>query len=255
MIQTSWITIFHLEVLMRKLLLVTLSLLFISPIFAKEIPKKSNKLVNDYAKVLSKNQKATLENMLLAYYDSTSNQIAIVIESDLGGDEPFTRSVDIAEKWGIGGEENDNGVLVYVAINERKLFIQVGRGLEGAIPDALVGRIIDYEIKPNFKTGNYYEGLYAGVDAIAKAAAGEYKAGKRKHKRKKGFPKGIVFILIIAGVVLLGGGRRGGGSGTYGRRSYGGGFVGGGFGGSGGGGGFGGFGGGSFGGGGAGGSW
>lgn len=247
--------------MMRKLLLITLSLLFIAPVFGKEIPKKSNKLVNDYASILSPSEKNTLEQMLVAYDDSTSNQITIVIENSLDGSDVFSRSVDIAEAWGIGDAERDNGVLIYVAIKDRKLFIQVGRGLEGAIPDALAGRIIDYEIKPNFKSGNYYDGLYAGAVSVAKAAAGEYKSkGRRKSKGKK-FPKGVVIILVIIIAAIFTGGRRGGGgSGTYGRRSYGSGYVGGFGGGSfgsggGGGGGFGGFGGGSFGGGGAGGSW
>ncbi len=246
--------------MMRKLLLIALSLVFLAPLSGKEIPKKSDKLVNDYANILSDSERRTLEGMLVAYDDSTSNQIAIVIEKDLDGDDVFNRSVNIAETWGIGDAENDNGILIYVAINDRKLFIQVGRGLEGAIPDALAGRIIDYEIKPNFKQGNYYQGLYAGAVSIAKAAAGEYKASKKKGKKGKGFPKWLIVLFIII-IVIFTGGRRGGGFGTYGRRSYGGGFIGGGgfsgggsFGG-GGGGGFGGFGGGSFGGGGAGGSW
>jgi uncharacterized protein len=247
--------------MMRKFLLIVLSLIFLVPVSGREIPKKSDKLVNDYANILSDSERRTLEGMLVAYDDSTSNQIAIVIEKDLDGDDVFNRSVNIAEAWGIGGAENDNGVLIYVAIDDRKLFIQVGRGLEGAIPDALAGRIIDYEIKPNFKEENYYQGLYAGAVSIAKAAAGEYKAPKKKGKKDRGFPKWLIILFIIIMIVIFTGGRRGGGFGTYGRRSYGGGFIGGGgfsgggsFGG-GGGGGFGGFGGGSFGGGGAGGSW
>lgn len=248
-------------VLMRKLLLLFLALVISVGIFGKEIPKKPTTAVNDYANILSRSQKLTLESMLTAYKDSTSNEVAIVIESDLGGDEPFTRSIDIAEKWGIGDKERDNGVLIYVAINDRKIFIQVGRGLEGAIPDALAGRIIDYEITPNFKNKNYYQGLYLGVVAISKAAAGEYK-GKPRKKSGKGFPKGILVLLFIL-IMVFTAGRRGGGGSTYGRRGLGGGYIGGfgGFGGGGGGfsggggGGFGGFGGGSFGGGGAGGSW
>jgi uncharacterized protein len=240
--------------MMRKLLLFTLSLLFTVSVFGKEIPKKPNTLVNDYANILSNSEIRTLEGMLVAYDDSTSNQIAIVIEKDLDGDDVFSRSVEIAEAWGVGDEERDNGILIYVSINDRKLFIQVGRGLEGAIPDALAGRIIDYEIKPNFKSGNYYEGLYAGAVSIAKAAAGEYK-GKQKKGGKK-FPSWSLILGIIILLAIFTGGRRRGGIGTYGGGGYIGGFGGGGFGSSGGGGGgFGGFGGGSFGGGGAGGSW
>lgn len=244
---------------MRKLLLLFLSLIISVSVFGKEIPPKPTTAVNDYANVLSENQKRSLENMLIAYKDSTSNEVVIIIESDLEGDEPFTRSIDIAEDWGIGDKTNDNGVLIYVALKDRKLFIQVGRGLEGAIPDALAGRIIDYEITPSFKSKNYYQGLYLGVVAIAKAAAGEYKAsGKKKTVRK--IPKPLLIIGFIILIILFSAGKRGGG--TFGRRGIGGGYIGGfgggsSFGGGGfsGGGGFGGFGGGSFGGGGAGGSW
>lgn len=249
---------YRLGVEMRKFILLLLVVSISTSLLSKEIPKKPKTLVNDYANVLSKNQINTLEGMLVAYDDSTSNQIAIVIENDLGGDAPFTRSVDIAEAWGIGDAEHDNGVLVYVAIKDRKMFIQVGRGLEGAIPDALAGRIIDYEITPSFKKQDYYKGLYLGVNALAQAAAGEYKGKPRKNKKDKIPFAPILFIAIL--IIAVGSLRRRGGYGRYGNRGgFGGGYIGGGFGGGGfsggGGGGFGGFGGGSFGGGGAGGSW
>lgn len=226
-------------------------------LLAGDLPKKPNTLVNDYAGVLSASQKSQLESMLRAYDDSTSNQVAIAIEGSLDGEDPFKRSVDIAESWGVGDAGNDNGVLIYVAVNDRKMFIQVGRGLEGAIPDALAGRIIDYEITPSFKTGNYYEGLYKGSIAVMKAAAGEYKAKPRK--KNKGFPTWMIVLFIILIVIISKFGRMiRGRSGTFSRGGYiGGTGWGGGWSGGGGGGGssWGGFGGGSFGGGGAGGSW
>ncbi|HYG14666.1 MAG TPA: TPM domain-containing protein [Bacteroidia bacterium] len=224
-------------------------------VFAGELPKKPNTLVNDYAGVLSASQEAELESMLRAYDDSTSNQIAIAIEGSLDGEDPFKRSVDIAESWGVGDETNDNGVLIYVAINDRQMFVQVGRGLEGAIPDALAGRIIDYEIKPAFKAGNYYEGLQKGSIAVMKAAAGEYKA-KERNKKDKGFPTWMVILFVIFIVLISKFGRMlRGRSGTYSRGGYIGGTGWGGGWSGGGGSSFGGFGGGSFGGGGAGGSW
>jgi uncharacterized protein len=244
---------------MRKLLSLLLVITVSFSVFAKDIPKKPKTLVNDYANVLNQSQESSLEQMLVAYYDSTSNEIAIVTENDLGGDAPFTRSIDIAEAWGIGGKEYDNGVLIYVAVKDRKLFIQVGKGLEGAIPDALAGRIIDYEITPNFKQGNYYEGLLSGSMAVAKAAAGEYKAPTKKKKKKKS-PSLLIILAFIVLTIVFSAGRRGG-YGDYGSRRTGGyiggfgGYSGGGGSFGGGGGGFGGFGGGSFGGGGAGGSW
>lgn len=250
--------IFRLEVDMRKLYGLLCVLLFSVSLFGGEIPPKPNTLVNDYAGVLGIQEKNNLEKMLVAYNDSTSNQITVVIESDLGGEEPYTRSIDIAEKWGVGDEKKDNGVLIYISIKDRKMYIQVGRGLEGAIPDALAGRIIEYEITPHFKTGNYYEGIKAGAEAIIKAAAGEYKADAKKKRKNKGLPGWLIilFFIIIGLISVFGKRMRGGGMGTMGRGGWiGGGFGGFGGGGSSGGGGFGGFGGGSFGGGGAGGSW
>lgn len=242
---------------MRKVLIALVVVIGIaSQAYAGNIPAKPNTLVNDYAGVLSASERNNLERVLVAYDDSTSNQIAIVIESNLpDGEEPFTRSVDIAEGWGIGDAQNDNGVLIYIALNDRKMYIQIGRGLEGAIPDALAGRIIDYEIKPRFKQQQYYEGLMAGSIAVMKAAAGEYKAKSRKKKGE--IPGWLMIVIIIIILIVLSIGRRmGGGMGTFGRGGYMGGFGGGGWSsGGGGGGGFGGFGGGSFGGGGAGGSW
>jgi uncharacterized protein len=242
---------------MRKLFTLILGLgLFVSA-FAKEIPKRPQGHVYDEAGILTPSQKSQLESMLLRYEDTTSNQIAVAIEGDLEGEDPFDRSIDIAEHWGVGNAKKDNGVLLYIAIKNHKLFIQVGRGLEGAITDALAGRIIDYEITPQFKQQNYFIGIQNGCVALMKAAAGEYKGTPKR--TKKGKPAWMIILLVIFIIIISIAGRRGGGRGgmgTYGRGGYIGGFGGGGWSSGGGGGGsWGGFGGGSFGGGGAGGSW
>ena len=233
---------------------------------AKEIPKISNppRLVNDFTGTLQAGEIHALEQKLLAYEDSTSNQIAIVIENSLDGDDAFEYSRRIADAWAIGTKEKRNGVLIYVAIQERKIRIQVGYGLEGAIPDAIAKRIIETRMKPAFKQQAYFEGLNAAADDLALAAAGEYKADPKAKKKKSGdFPIALIVIVIVALIFLS---RFGGGKGGRRFNSMGGPFFGGPFGGgtfssggfsgrSSGGGGFGGFGGGSFGGGGAGGSW
>lgn len=236
---------------------------------AKEIPAKPNppRLVNDFAGVLNTQEVSGLEKELVAYADSTSNQIAIVIENTLDGEDAFEYSRRLADAWGIGTAENRNGVLLYLAMDDRKVRIQVGYGLEGAIPDAIAKRIIETRIIPAFKQQAYFEGVHNAVTDLMKAAAGEYKAPKKK-KGRADPPIGIILIIIVIIILIIifgsrGGGRKGwnrgfGGpffGGPFGGGTFsGGGFSGGGFGG-GGGGGFGGFGGGSFGGGGAGGSW
>jgi len=222
--------------------------------------------VTDVAGVLTPEQKQALENKLVAIDDSSSNQIAVVIIPSLDGYPKEEYATKLFRDWGIGGKKN-NGILLLVAINDREIKIEVGYGLEGAIPDITAINIIDNFIKPAFRAGNYYEGIDQATDNIAKAAVGEYKVAKVKKSKSKGSGGLFLIILIIIFVILKGG--RGGGGSNIGGGGFsdiatgmllgsllgGGGRGGGGWGDSGGGGGFGGFGGGSSGGGGAGGSW
>jgi uncharacterized protein len=240
---------------------------------AQNIPPWPNPptLVNDFAGVLLKNEDDALEHKVVAYFDSTSTQIAIVTLKSIGDYEVSQVSLKILRDWGIGTKGKNNGILILVSLEDRKLRIETGSGMEGVLPDAIANDIINRIIKPNFREGHYYEGLDGAVDAIIKAAAGEYKADPRKSK--PGISPGGVFLLIMLIVIIVsiigrGGGGRGGGGTTYNRRGgwiwpvigsiggFGGGGGGGWSGGGGsGGGGFGGFGGGSGGGGGASGSW
>ena len=234
----------------------------------KEIPARPSppKLVNDYTNTLTPAQVQALENKLVLYDDSTSTQIAVVIIPTLSGYDISEYGLALGRKWGIGGKEFSNGIIVLVAKDDRKIRIEVGYGLEGAIPDITAKSIIDNSITPYFKEDNYYRGLDRAADDIIKAAAGEYRAPSGYgSKKKKGTGLGSIIGLIVLFLIFggLGGGRKGGGGvmsgagwiigsmlGSSGRG--GGGWSGGG---SSGGGGFGGFGGGSFGGGGASGSW
>lgn len=246
---------------------------------AQNVPARPSppRLVNDYTNTLTEDQKAALEQKLVAYDDSTSNQVAIVIVPTTNDYAPVDYAVKLGREWGIGNKKNNNGVVVLVVKDDHQVFIAPGYGLEGALPDITVKSIIDNEILPNFRNDDFYRGLDRGTTAIFKAAAGEYKApaGYRSSKGKGGGGSllGVIIIVIII-LMLVGRGGRGGG-GMMSRRGYGdfatgailgsmlgggqgrGSWGGGGFGGgsSGGGGGFGGFGGGSFGGGGSGGSW
>jgi uncharacterized protein len=243
---------------------------------AQTFPEKPNRLVNDYTNTLTPAEANQLEQKLVAFDDSTSTQIAVVLIKSLEGYDVADYAVRLAEAWGIGGSKNNNGVLLLASIGDRKVTIQTGYGVEGALPDAIARRIIENEVTPNFRTGNYFGGLDQGTSAIISYTKGEYKDARQKPKQSKG-PSGFVIFLIILAVIFLIS-RKGGGGGSQviggrgsaspfwwmlmgsalGGRGGGGGFGGfsggsGGFGG--GGGGFGGFGGGSFGGGGASGSW
>jgi uncharacterized protein len=255
------------------------TLLFFIPVFSgitQNIPERPlpNRLVNDFTNTLTPDQKAALEQKLVAYDDSTSNQIAIVIVPTTNDYAPVDYATKLGRAWGVGNKKTNNGVVILIAKDDHQIFIAPGYGLEGALPDITCKSIIDNEIRPNFRAEDYYKGLDLGTTAIIKAAAGEYKAPEG-YGSKKGNPSGggsmLGIIIIIIIVFMLIGGRGGGGGGMFSRRGYGGftsgailgsmlggGRGGGGWGdggGSSGGGGFGGFGGGSFGGGGSGGSW
>lgn len=239
------------------------------------------RLVNDFTSTLSPEQRDELERKLVQYDDTTSNQIAVVIINSLADykDYPLEEfSLGILRNWGVGNKKNNNGIVLLVVKNDRKVRIETGYGLEGAVPDITAKAIIENEILPAFRQNNYYRGLDNGTSAIMRAAAGEYKApkGYNQGNKVKGIGLGSLFIFVIILFILFasrGGGSGGGGGGYASRRGYrdfgtgwilgsllgggGSGWSGGGGGGgwSGGGGGFGGFGGGSGGGGGASGSW
>ncbi len=241
-----------------------------APLLPKPNPPR---LVNDFTNTLTPDQKAHLEEKLVAYDDSTSVQIAVVIVNTLNDLEPVDFATRLGREWGVGNKKTNNGVVLLVSMEpgKRKVFIAPGYGLEGALPDITCKRIVESEIIPQFKQDNYYRGLVEAADAIIKATRGEYKAPADYRKRGGGSGGGgvVVFIIILVIVLFILGAGRGGGprGGMMSRRGYhdymppfiffpgGGGSGGWGGGGSSGGGGFGGFGGGSFGGGGAGGSW
>lgn len=252
-------------------------LLVTTIIHAQRIPARPSppRLVNDYVGVLTADQARHLEEKLVAYDDSTSIQIVVVIVNSLDDYDPVDYAVKLGREWGIGNKKTNNGVVFLMSMEQgkRSVFIAPGYGLEGALPDITCKQIVDAEVLPQFRQENYFRGISDGTDAIIQASQGEYKApeGYRDRNNGKGGGGGFLFIIILIIIFLVlsrGGGGRGGG--MMSRRGYrgigglpfiffpGGGGGGGGWSGGGGGsggGGFGGFGGGSFGGGGAGGNW
>lgn len=239
-----------------RLCILAVLCLAVSPLDAKlKFPAKPTARVNDYAHLLNQQEAAYLESKLAAWEQATSNQLVIATFESLEGEELNDISIRIAEAWRIGQAGRDNGVLITVFLRDRKMRLEVGYGLEGALPDALVNDIRLNLINPHFREGGYFEGLNLAADAIIAAVGGEYKALRQSkrvpERRGRGGAAGLIFMMIFF-FLLLGRGGRGGllpalfffslGSGM-GRHSggFGGGFRGGGFGGfSAGGGGFGG---------------
>ena len=226
-----------------------------------DIPKLSgDKLVYDMGDLLSTQEENQLNSKLVAYDDSSSTQIAVVTITTLNGYDVGDFAVRLGQKNGIGRDGKDNGALILVAKDERKISIQVGYGLEPVIPDGVAGTIIRNYLTPRFKENQYYAGLDEATTVMMQLAAGEFTADELKQDEDfRWLP--FVFILIVFFLLFaLSRNRRNIGEGYTGRGHtpwIGGGF--GGFGGGGGsfdgGGGFGGFGGGGFGGGGASGGW
>ena len=229
-------------------------------------PRLYNNLSVSYANLLTEGEALDLEKRLVAFADSTSNQIVVVIVDDLAGYEPWDFAARLGDKWKVGNEKEDNGIVLLIkptgGKGERKTFIATGRGLEGAIPDYTCNEIVNNELLPNFKNGNYYQGIIDALTVLESLSKGEYNSDQyAKKNQKKDSIVRVLFVLLFIGIVIIviiknkrggpGGGFTMGAAGLF----FGGGHHGGGFGGGSSGGGFGGFGGGSFGGGGSGGSW
>ena len=245
--------------------------LLLLPFFAqaKEIPKKTRQLVNDYVHVMSESQRRALERKLEAYNDTTSTQIAVVIERSTEGEDIFGYTIRLAENWGIGQDGKDNGILIYIATDDRKMRILTGYGAEPTVTDAMAKRIIEKIIIPAIRQGKYYEGLDKATTKISQLAAGEFSADDSDSNSISPLLIFLLILLLFFLFAYLASKSNGGKGGGYYRGGHyddpwrgsggwwigGGGSSGGGGGGFSGGGGFGGFGGGSFGGGGAGGSW
>ena len=253
----------------RSLFITFLALLIHGFATAQEIPPRPSppRLVNDLADVLSAAEEQQIEQDLIDFDDSTSTQIVVLTVASTQGNDIILYGAEVGEAWGVGQKGKDNGIVLVMAVEDRKVGISVGYGIEEFQNAAYTQRIIDELILPQFKSGDYFGGIANGLAGIVSVLSGKF---ENEHPRSQDDgAKGAAFIifLVILFFVLLSlrrggrGGNRGGGLGSFatgywlgsmGSSSFrGGGGFGGGF----GGGGFGGFGGGSFGGGGASGSW
>ena len=235
-----------------------------------DVPKFQTS-VYDYGDVLNATEEKALEVKLIHFSDSTTTQIVIITIDDLKGEDVGVLATNWGHKWKIGQEKEDNGIIILVAKNDKKISIRNGYGLEQYFTAGTTGEIIRNVITPEFKKGNYYNGLDSGTTAIFDIIKGTYKGTRIQNKNDNPFPFLLFFIILIIIFILIaknknnGGGNNGTGKFAgpdlldmiiLSRMGRGGGSFGGGFGGSSGGGGFGGgFGGGGFSGGGASGSW
>ena len=182
---------------------------------ASAIPQKPQpaRLVNDFASVLPANQERALEQKLVQFDSQTSTQIAIVTLTDLEGLEPIEMATRIMEKWGVGGKENNGIVIVFkgkTATSNGQIAITTGYGVEHLVTDALAKQIIEFDIIPEFKTGNIYGGLDKGVDVLISLTKGEYTGVQYLERQKSASGPSFIFIffIIIFIVTRLGRARR-----------------------------------------------
>lgn len=189
-----------------------------TPVSALEVPSRPQGYVTDKAALLSSSARTQLNQALRQFEAQTSIQIVVATFPSLEQESLEDFSIRLAEKWKIGNKKNDNGVILLIFKAERLMRIEVGYGLEGALPDVLAGTIIRNDITPYFKQGKYEAGIFKGVQSITQAVQGEYRAGKtssysrRSSRGRELTPEEmealkrqavIVFFIILIGVAGL----------------------------------------------------
>lgn len=162
--------------------------------------------VNDYAGILSPSTARELEARLAEFERRESTQIVVLTIPTLAGDSLEDFSIRVAEAWRIGQKTIDNGVILLVAAQDRKMRIEVGRGLEGVLTDLQAGRIIRNEIAPRFKAGDMDGGVTAGVAAIMGTVTGEYQSAPRDLRAggKSAPPVLTLFVFLVVGCIFFG---------------------------------------------------
>lgn len=181
---------------------VTIVLLSTLPVFAAKYPAPVG-YVNDFANILSAQQRQELEAILQNFEKETSNEVVVAITPSFNGLDRFTYSQELFTEWGIGKESRNNGILFLIGPKDDlpfpgkgEAFINVGRGLEGALPDSVTGSILRNEVFPLFKDGKFYDGVVAGSNAIISATKGEYTAVPENSTAGGDFPIPIDMIMI-----------------------------------------------------------
>jgi uncharacterized protein len=172
---------------------------------AEVIPPKPDRYFNDYAGAVSKSAALRFNEELAQFERETSDQVVVAIFPKMQSDSDIADYTQrVAQAWGVGQKEHRNGVVLFVFVQDRKMFIQVGYGLEGALPDITAFDITEYRIKPHFRNGDYEGGIATGIDAIFKAIRGEYKgSGRTVGEKHRGGGASSIWSFIIFLMVLI----------------------------------------------------
>lgn len=231
------------------LLLLMLGLLVCGPATGAEVGFPSPKgAVNDFAGIIDAASVQTMENLSREVLEKTGTSIVVAVLADIGDNAPDDYANRLYQTWGIGAKGKDRGVLVFLALKERKVRIETGYGVEGILPDGLTGEILDKYVLPDLKAGQYGRGLTKGVVALASVIAKDAQvtltgvpslSAPPETASKQGINIFAVILIIIVLVLLIGtrpgramlpylimmlmsGSGRGGGSGGFGGGGFGG---------------------------------
>jgi uncharacterized protein len=188
----------------RLIPVVLLALAVQSVSAAEVIPPKPAAYFNDYASVVSKEAGLRFNEQLAQFERETSNQIVVAIFPKMQSDSDIADYTQrVAQAWGVGQKERRNGAVFFVFVQDRKMFIQVGYGLEGALPDITAFDITEYHIKPYFRVGDYEGGLATGIDLICKAILGEYKGSGKTVAEQRGNARAPSLLFFVIFVIVL----------------------------------------------------
>ena len=191
---------------MKKFLLTLFSIILSSTIFAS-IPAPTNKLVNDFASVMTTEQTLELECALRLYNDSTSNQLCVVTVESLDDLTPAEYAQQLGEKWGVGQAGKDNGVIILVKKKTEEsggdVFIATGYGVEGLLPDAICKRIIERTMIPKLKEGDYHGAIVDAISEIQKYLSGEFIADEINSENLSWWKIVLIIIILIMFIVLF----------------------------------------------------
>jgi uncharacterized protein len=198
------------EFLIRGLFLAALGLLAVKALAANP-PAKPEHYFNDYAALVDAGTAQRLDQRLEDFERQTSNQILVVIYPSLPADssvEDFTQ--DAFRAWKVGQQGRNNGAVLFVFVKDRKMRIQTGYGLEGALPDAICKRIISDEMAPRFQAGDFAGGMTAAVNAMIAATRGEYKGtgltvaqARAQTRQSEGGTFNLIFLLVVFGFIVF----------------------------------------------------
>jgi uncharacterized protein len=174
---------------------------------AEIIPPHPAHYFNDYAGIVSQSYASEFDQQLEQFERDTSNQVVVAVFQKMQSDDDIAAYTQrVAESWAVGQKDKRNGVVLFVFVEARKMIIQVGYGLEGALPDVAALNITEYQMKPQFAGGNYEAGLRIGIDSILKAVGGEYTASKQavqETPRRHRSLAPLLFLLLFVPLSLL----------------------------------------------------